>query len=752
MNLHAMRSIAAVGLALFLGASTPAEATPIFSEGEAKPNRFWWPNQLDLSPLRAQQSASNPYGDDFNYAKAFAAVDLDALKADIDAVLTDSQEWWPADYGNYGPFFIRMAWHSAGTYRVSDGRGGAGGGQLRFNPLNSWPDNANLDKARRLLWPIKKKYGTSVSWSDLMVLAGNVAMENMGFTTLGFAGGRVDDWEADLVYWGPETKLGDDQRHDEKGNLRKGLAASQMGLIYVNPQGPNGNPDFTLAANAIRTTFGRMAMNDEETVALIAGGHTFGKAHGARKAADGEAPCVGADAGGAAIEKQGQGWENRCGKGHSEDTITSGLEGAWTSAPARWTHMYLTNLYAFEWEQTTSPTGAIQFVPTDASAKSVPDAHIEGKYHLPIMFTTDLALRYDEAYGKITKRWLENPKEFEDAFARAWFKLTHRDMGPRARYVGAGVPAEVLGWQDPVPAANGQAPSEAQIAKLKKSILKADLSVSELVRTAWASAASFRNSDMRGGANGARLRLAPQNTWAVNDPAELEGVLAKLEKIQKSHNKKAKGDGEISMADLIVLAGATAIEKAAEDAGIETTVPFVAGRGDASQEATNVDSFNVLKPEADAFRNYFNAAENTRAPTDMMVDKAAQLSLTVPEMTVLIGGMRALDANAGGASHGVFTDTPGVLTNDFFVNLLDMGTVWTPSSADEGLYEGKDRSSGELKWTATPVDLVFGSNAELRAVVEAYAFDESKEKFVNDFVAAWTKVMHLDRFDLKHSN
>lgn len=730
-----------------LGASSTAMATPIFSEGEAKPNRFWWPNQLNLAPLRAQNTASNPYGDNLDYASEFEKLDLDALKGDINSALTDSQEWWPADYGNYGPFFIRMAWHSAGTYRVSDGRGGAGGGQLRFNPLNSWPDNANLDKARRLLWPVKKKYGKSISWADLMVLAGNVAMENMGFKTLGFAGGRVDDWEADLVYWGPETKLGDDKRHSAKGKLRKGLGASQMGLIYVNPQGPNGEPDFSKTADAIRTTFGRMAMDDAETAALIAGGHTFGKAHGAHKPDD----CVGADAGGAAVEKMGQGWENACGKGHSEDTVTSGLEGAWTSAPARWTHMYLTNLYAFEWKQTTSPTGAIQFVPTDESAKSVPDAHVDGKFHLPIMFTTDLALRHDPAYGAITKRWLENPQEFEDAFARAWFKLTHRDMGPRARYIGKEVPAEILAWQDPVPAASNTQPSDDQIASLKKKVMKSGLSVSDLVRTAWASAASFRNSDMRGGANGARVQLAPQKDWAVNDPEQLDAVLAKLEKIRNSHNKKAK-DATVSMADMIVLAAAAAIEKAAAEAGVEVNVPFASGRGDASTEETNAKSFGALEPHADAFRNYFNKAENTRAPTDMMVDKAAQLSLTVPEMTVLMGGMRALDANAGGSQHGVFTETPGVLTSDFFVNLLDMGTVWSKTSEDDGLYQGADRASGEAKWTATPVDLIFGSNAELRAVAEVYAYDESQEKFVNDFVAAWTKVMTLDRFDLKHSN
>ena len=725
--------------------STPAHA---FEEGEAKPNRFWWPNQLDLSPLRAHDGSSNPYGNDFDYATEFEKLDLAAVKADVNAVLTDSQAWWPADYGNYGPFFIRMAWHSAGTYRSSDGRGGAGGGQLRFNPLNSWPDNANLDKARRLLWPVKKKYGSSISWSDLMVLTGNVAMENMGFETLGFAGGRVDDWEADLVYWGPETKLGDDQRHGEGGKLRKGLAASQMALIYVNPQGPGGVPDFGPAAEAIRTTFGRMGMNDEETVALIAGGHTFGKAHGAHKPED----CVGADAGGAGIEYQGRGWENKCGKGHSEDTVTSGLEGAWTSAPAQWTHMYLTNLYAYEWKQTKSPAGAVQWVPTDDSLKIVPDAHIEGKMHAPVMFTTDLALKHDPAYGTITKRWLKNPQEFQDAFARAWFKLTHRDMGPRARYIGAEVPSEILSWQDAVPKAEGALIDTAQADQLKAEVLKTGFSVSALVRTAWASAASFRNSDMRGGANGARLGLEPQNSWAVNDPEELTAVLKQLKKIQKKFNRKAKKATSVSLADLIVLAGAAGIEKAASDAGTPVNVPFVPGRTDADQATTEVSSFAALEPQADAFRNYYSIENNSRSPVNMLVDKAAQLSLNVPEMTVLLGGMRALGANSSqGGSHGLFTDSPGTLTNDFFVNLLDMGVVWSKSE-EEGVYVGTSRSSGETRWTATPVDLIFGSNSELRAVAEVYAFDESGEKFLSDFVRAWVHVMQLDRFDLKHAN
>ena len=711
-----------------------------------KTNQFWWPNQLDMSPLRAHNITSNPYGDDFDYVAKFNALDLEALKKDIHAVLTESQDWWPADYGNYGPFFIRMAWHSAGTYRSYDGRGGAGGGQLRFNPLNSWPDNANLDKARRLLWPIKKKYGTSISWSDLMVLTGNVAMENMGFKTLGFAGGRVDDWESDLVYWGPETELGARGRHGKDGKLQRGLAASQMALIYVNPQGPDGKPDFGPAAEAIRTTFGRMAMNDEETVALIAGGHTFGKAHGAHKVED----CVGPDAGGAPIEKQGQGWENKCGKGHSEDTITSGLEGAWTSAPAKWTHQYLTNLYRFEWKQTKSPSGAIQWVPTDESIKTVPDAHIKGKFHAPIMFTTDLALRYDEAYGKITKRWLDNPEEFEKAFARAWFKLTHRDMGPRARYHGNDVPAEILSWQDPVPAHKGAKISEKDIAALKAEVLKSGIAVPTLVRTAWASASSYRNSDMRGGANGARVALAPQNTWAVNNPEELNGALKKLKGIQAAFNKKAKA--KVSLADLIVLAGGAAIEQAAKDGGQEITVPFSPGRTDATQDTTSEASFSHLELHADAFRNFYNAEKADRSPTDLLVDKSALLQLSVPEMTVLVGGMRAIGANHGDSAHGILTQTPGVLNNAFFVNLLDMGTVWNKVEGEAGVYKGTCRKSGKDKWTATPVDLIFGSNSELRAVVEVYAFDESEKKFLDDFVAAWVKVMQLDRFDLKHSN
>ena len=715
--------------------------------GEAKTNQFWWPEQINLSPLRAHSIESNPYGSDFNYAEEFAKLDLDAVKADITKVLTTSQDWWPADYGNYGPFFIRMAWHSAGTYRSSDGRGGAGGGQLRFDPLNSWPDNANLDKARRLLWPVKKKYGRALSWADLMVLTGNVAMESMGFKTLGFAGGRIDDWEPDFVYWGPEATFLDDKRHKKGRKLKRPMAATQMGLIYVNPVGPNGKPDPLLAAKDIRTTFGRMAMNDEETVALIAGGHTFGKAHGARK----PEKCVGVEPGGAKIEDQGFGWKNKCGKGHSEDTITSGLEGAWTSAPAMWTHMYLTNLFAFTWKQTTSPGGAIQWIPTDESAKNmVPDAHVKGKAHFPVMLTTDLSLKKDPAYRKISKRFLDNPKEFEDAFARAWFKLTHRDMGPRARYIGKDVPKGALAWQDPIPASTHKALSKAQIKALKKKIGSSKLSNSDLVRTAWAAASTFRASDMRGGANGGRLQLAPQKGWKVNDPKSLAKTLKALKKIQKGFNGKQKNGASISLADLIVLGGAVGIEKGAKSAGVAVEVPFTQGRTDATQKQTRAQNFAPLEPQADGFRNYFNKKENFRSPTDMLVDKANQLSLTVPEMTVLIGGMRALNANAGGSAHGVFTSRKGQLTNDFFVNLLDMSTEWKPSKKSAGLYIGVDRKTGKKKWTATPVDLVFGSSAELRTIAEVYAYDDSQQKFVDDFVAAWVKVMHLDRFDLKH--
>jgi catalase-peroxidase len=729
--------------ALAVAMSSLVATSPAFAQGEPKPNRFWWPEQIDLSPLRQQGLESNPMGEDFDYAEAFKSIDLDALKKDIEAVLTDSQDWWPADYGNYGPFFIRMAWHSAGTYRVADGRGGAGGGQQRFEPLNSWPDNANLDKARRLLWPIKQKYGRNISWADLMVLAGNVSLEFMGFETFGFAGGREDDWEADLVYWGPEKEWLDDERYKGDRQLQKPLAAVQMGLIYVNPEGPNGNPDPLLAAKDIRETFGRMAMNDEETVALIAGGHTFGKAHGARSPAG----CVGVEPAAADIEEQGFGWTNKCGSGIGADTITSGLEGAWTVTPTAWSMNYLQNLFAFEWVQTKSPAGATQWIPENADElKFVPDAFDPSKRHAPIMFTTDLALKEDPSYREISKRFLDNPKEFDLAFAKAWFKLTHRDMGPRARYIGSDVPADELLWQDPIPAVDHELLEAADVAKLKAEILDSGLTVPELVRTAWASASSFRGTDMRGGANGARIALAPQKDWDANNPKELAKVLKRLEGIQKDFNAAQSENKKVSLADIIVLGGAAAIEKAAEKAGHDVKVPFTAGRMDATQAQTDVESFAVLEPRADGFRNYFGEG-NYRSPADMLVDKADMLTLTVPEMTVLVGGMRALNANAGEAAHGVFTDQPGTLSNEFFVNLLDMSTKWTKSSRSDGIYEGRDRSTGKLKWTATPVDLMFGSQSELRAVAEVYAEAGGHEKFITDFVAAWTKVMTLDRFD-----
>jgi len=712
--------------------------------GQPKSPQYWWPNQLDLTPLRQQDPASNPYGADFDYATAFSQLDLDEVKADIAELMTSSQDWWPADYGNYGPFFIRMAWHSAGTYRTADGRGGAAGGQMRFEPLNSWPDNANLDKARALLWPVKKKYGRSLSWADLMVLTGNVAMETMGFETYGFAGGREDDWEPDMVYWGPENEFLADERYSGERELAKPLAAVQMGLIYVNPEGPNGNPDPVAAAQDIRETFGRMAMNDEETVALIAGGHTFGKAHGAAKPAD----CVGPEPAAEGIEAQGLGWTNRCGSGKGADTITSGLEGAWTAAPTRWTSMYLDNLFAFEWVQTRSPAGAIQWIPADGqAANTVPDAHDDSKRHAPIMFTTDLSLKFDPEYRKIAKAFQEDPALFQQAFARAWFKLTHRDMGPRARYVGGDVPAEALIWQDPIPPVEHALVNEADVKALKADILDSGLTIPELVRTAWASASTYRGSDMRGGANGARLRLAPQRDWEVNNPDELDRVLDRLEQIQGSFNRDQRGDKQISMADMIVLGGAAAIEQAARDAGFEVTVPFTPGRGDATQAQTDQASFAVLEPTADGFRNYFSEG-SLRSPAEMLVDKASLLDLTVPEMTVLVGGLRSLDANVAGVDHGVFTDRPGTLSNDFFVNLLDMSTKWTKSESEEGIYEGRSQGSMAVTYTATPVDLVFGSNSELRAVAEVYAANDGGAQFVSDFVGAWTKVMTLDRFDL----
>lgn len=714
--------------------------------GQPKSNQFWWPKQLDLSPLRAQDARSNPYGEAFDYAKAFSQLDMSELKQDMNALLTTSQDWWPADWGNYGPLFIRLAWHSAGTYRTLDGRGGGDGGQMRFDPLNSWPDNGNLDKAKRLLWPLKQKYGERISWGDLMILAGTVGLENMGFKTYGFAGGRSDDWEPDLVYWGPEVEMLASDREQRDGKLQRPLGATHMGLIYVNPEGPKGKPDPAGSAKNIRIAFGRMAMSDEETVALIAGGHTFGKMHGAHKAGK----CVGKEPGGAAIEAQGLGWKNKCGKGHSEDTVTSGLEGAWTQAPTQWTTLYLQNLLNFEWSQTRSPAGAIQWIPTDESLhKQVPDAHVKGKYNPPVMTTADLALKYDPAYKKIAERFLADPEAYRLAFAKAWYKLTHRDMGPRSRYLGDNVPSEALIWQDPVPTVDHKLISEKDVKKLKKAILATDLTVPELVRTAWASAASFRASDMRGGANGARVRLAPQKDWAVNNPQELTKVLAVLEKVQARFNDKARRGKKVSLADVIVLGGAAAIEKAAKEAGVKVSVPFTPGRTDASQAQTDVTSFALLAPKADAFRNYFDEATSYRGPAEMLVDRAGQLTLSVPEMTVLVGGLRVLGANAEGSTHGVFTNNVGALSNDFFVNLLDMSTQWKKSS-QAGLYEGVERSSGKPRYTATTVDLIFGSNSELRAVAEVYAYDNAKQKFADDFVKAWVKVMQLDRFDLRH--
>jgi catalase-peroxidase len=721
---------------------TVLTTTPVLSESQPTTNNYWWPEQLDLKPLRQHSNESNPLGKTFNYAEQFKTLDLKAVKTDIANVLHTSQPWWPADYGNYGPFFIRMAWHSAGVYRIFDGRGGASGGQQRFEPLNSWPDNVNLDKARRLLWPVKQKYGAKLSWADLMVLAGNVALEDMGFKTLGFAGGRADDWEAETVNWGTEKKFLADDRHDAKGELAKPLAALQMGLIYVNPEGPGGNPDPLAAAKHIRDAFGRMAMNDEETVALIAGGHTFGKAHGAHKPDE----CVGKEPAAASIEAQGLGWANKCGSGHGADTVSSGLEGAWSTNPTRWTHDYLTWLYTFDWQQTKSPAGATQWIPKDGKGDNfVPDAHDPNKRHAPIMFTTDIALKMDPEYQKISKRFLDNPKEFEIAFAKAWFKLTHRDMGPKARYVGAEVPAEEFIWQDPIPKADHKLIDAKDISKLKSAILASDLTIPELVRTAWASAATFRGTDMRGGANGARIRLAPQKDWEVNDPAELAKVLARLETIQTDFNRSLKGGKKVSLADVIVLGGTAAVEEAAKKAGVKLQVPFKPGRMDASQEQTDVHSAAVLEPKADGFRNYFGK-ENPLSPAEMLVERANLLTLSVPEMTVLVGGMRVLEANAGHAKHGVFTTRPGILSNDFFVNLLDMSVKWG-KSASEGIYEGRDRASDQVKWTATPVDLIFGSNSELRAVAEVYAAADGKDKFVQDFSSAWAKVMDLDRFD-----
>ena len=739
-----LRKTLPLAAAISVAISSITLSTSALAINEAKTNQFWWPEQLNLSPLRQHGAESNPYGEQFNYAKEFATVDLAQLKKDIETTLTDSKSWWPADWGHYGPLMIRMAWHSSGVYRVHDGRGGASGGQQRFDPLNSWPDNVNLDKARRLLWPVKQKYGRKVSWADLMVLSGNVALESMGFKTLGFAGGRSDDWEPDLVYWGPETLMLDDKRRDKKGKLKGPLAAVEMGLIYVNPVGPHGNPDPLLAAKDIRMSFGRMAMNDEEIVALSAGGHTLGKAHGAKK----PEKCIGAEPGAAPIEQQGLGWKNSCDSGVGADATGSGLEGAWTVTPTKWSSNYLDNLMNFTWVQTRSPAGAIQWTPKEKfAANLVPDAHIPNKRNAPIMFTTDLALKEDPSFRKIVERFRADPNEFNKAFAKAWFKLTHRDMGPRARYVGAEIPSEISLWQDPIPEVNGALISATDISKLKKQLLNSGLSSEELIRTAWASAASHRVTDMRGGANGARIQLEPQKSWQVNNPAELQGVLAKLKAIQRDFNQQSSNK-KVSLADLIVLGGAAAIEQAAKAAGHTINVPFSAGRADATQAQTDVKSFNYLKPDADGFRNYYND-DSYMSPAEMLVDKANLLGLNVPEMTVLVGGMRVLNANYDGSSSGVFTKTPGALTNDFFVNLLDMSTTWRKNEAQPGLYQGFDRMSDTLKWQATPVDLIFGSSSELRAIAEVYASDDASDKFVNDFVKAWVKVMQLDRFDLK---
>jgi catalase-peroxidase len=707
-------------------------------------NDYWWPNRLNLDPLRMNNPSANPLAEDFNYADAFNALDLDEVKQDLIDVMTTSQDWWPADYGHYGPFFIRMAWHSAGTYRVSDGRGGSDGGYQRFAPLNSWPDNANLDKAQRLLWPVKAKYGDSISWADLMILAGTVAMESMGFETFGFAGGRTDAWIPDDVYWGPEGEWLADERHGEGRQLARTLGATQMGLIYVNPVGPNGNPDPLAAAHDIRTTFGRMAMNDEETVALIAGGHTFGKAHGASNAAE----CVGVEPEGGDIEQQGFGWSNSCGTGNGADTITSGLEGAWTVNPAAWTYNYLQNLYAFDWVQTTTPSGAIQWVPSDESASNlVPDAFDPNVRHAPIMFTTDLSLREDPAYREITSRWLQNPLEFEDAFARAWFKLTHRDLGPRARYLGSMSPSEVLIWQDPVPSVDHELISTADQALLKENILATGIDTADLIRTAWASASTYRGTDMRGGANGARINLAPQNTWEANEPAALAGVLDALTEVQESFNANSDNGVQVSLADVIVLAGNAAIEHAVLMAGHSVSIPFQPGRTDATQDMTDANAFAVLEPTSDPFRNY-HQSDNPVSPVNAMIEKAALLDLNIPEMVALVGGLRVLGANYNDSQHGVFTDNPGVFSNDYFVNLVDMSTVWNASSDEQGIYVGSDRDSGAMKWTATPVDLIFGSNTEFRAVAEYYAVNNGEVKLLTDFVEAWNKVMNADRFDL----
>jgi len=715
------------------------------SAGGGTRNQDWWPNQLRLNILRQHSSLSNPMGQDFDYAKEFGSLDLAVLKNEINDLMTTSQEWWPADYGHYGPFFIRMAWHSAGTYRIADGRGGAGAGMQRFAPLNSWPDNGNLDKARLLLWPIKQKYGRKISWADLMILAGNCALESMGFKTFGFGGGRADVWEPEEdIYWGSEGKWLEDKRYSGDRELENPLAAVQMGLIYVNPEGPNGNPNPLAAARDIRDTFGRMAMNDEETVALIAGGHTFGKAHGAADPNE----YVGVEPAAAGIEEQSMGWKNTFGTGNGEYTITSGLEGAWSQTPTQWSNNYFTNLFGFEWELSKSPAGAHQWIPKGgAGAGSVPDAHNSAKSHAPIMFTTDIALRIDPVYEKISRRFFENPDQFADAFARAWFKLTHRDMGPKLLYLGPEVPTEELIWQDPIPAVNYELIDDNDISELKANILSSGLSVSELVSTAWASASTFRGSDKRGGANGARVRLSPQKYWDINNPTQLSKVIDTLSSIQEEFNAIQAGGKKVSIADLIVLGGCAGIEQAAKNAGQEITVPFTAGRTDASQEQTDVESFAVLEPIADGFRNY-QKKHYTTSSEEMLVDKAQLMTLTAPEMTVLVGGLRVLNVNADGSQHGVFTTRKETLTNDFFVNLLDLSTTWKATSAHSDVFEGSSRTTGELKWTGTRTDLIFGSNSELRAIAEVYACQDSQEKFVKDFIAAWTKVMNLDRFDL----
>ena len=726
------------------GETPSASKCPFKHSTRGTTNRDWWPNQLNLKILHQHSALSDPMDRDFDYARAFESLDLDALKKDLHALMTDSQDWWPADFGHYGPLFVRMAWHSAGTYRTGDGRGGAGAGQQRFAPLNSWPDNGNLDKARRLLWPIKQKYGNSISWADLMILAGNVALESMGFKTFGFGGGRADVWEPEEdVNWGAETKWLDDQRYSGERELENPLAAVQMGLIYVNPEGPNGNPDPLAAAKDIRETFARMAMNDEETVALIAGGHTFGKTHGA-----GPATYVGAEPEAASIEEQGLGWKSSYGSGKGGDAITSGLEVIWTSTPTKWSNNFFWNLFGYEWELTTSPAGAHQWKPKgDAGANTVPDPHDPSKRRAPSMLTTDLALRFDPAYEKISRRFYENPDQFADAFARAWFKLTHRDMGPRSRYLGPDVPTEALIWQDPVPAVDHPLVDAQDIAALKRSVLASGLSVSQLVSTAWASASTFRGSDKRGGANGARIRLAPQRDWQVNQPEQLANALETLEGIQQAFNSAQSDGKKISLADLIVLAGCAGVEQAARNAGVEVTVPFAAGRTDATAEQTDVASFAVLEPVADGFRNYLKGKYSVPAEV-LLVDKAQLLTLSAPEMTVLVGGMRVLGTNVGNTRHGVFTQRAEALTNDFYVNLLDMGTEWKALSSDQDVFEGRDRTSGQVKWTATRADLVFGSNSQLRALAEVYASADAQEKFVRDFVAAWNKVMNLDRFDL----